>query len=88
MSQPGQNQLLKFSFSPEGLFPSYLEIYSNKNALKSRSESLFSLRKRTHAGWRMGKEVGKKKDIWIFASVNMNDFSKPWLFWTRNVFSF
>jgi len=24
------------------------------------------------ADWRMGKEVGKKKDVWIFATVNMN----------------
>lgn len=75
MNAPNRSELgFRLWFLPEGLpfLFAYFEIYSNRNTFESGSESLFSLKKEKRADWRMGKEVGKKKDVWIFATVNMN----------------
>lgn len=75
MPQTGQRTGFRLWFLPEGLpfLFAYFEIYNNRNAFESGNENLFiSLRKKNMQDWRMGKEVDKKKDVWIFATVNMS----------------
>lgn len=95
MNAPNGTELgFRLWFLPEGLPFLFVEfeVYSNRNTFESGSESLFSLRKKnptTYVDWRMGKEVGKEKDVWIFATVNMNGLQLNLsYFLPRNVFTY